>query len=326
MNKNSWFFYGKKLLMFGLSILALSFLVFYMSRLSPGDPLVSYYGDRVEKMSVEEKAQTIERLGLDDPIYIQYGIWIKNAIQGDFGLSYKYKTNVTEVIEERIGNTIWLGGISFLCTFVLALLLGMFCATRENTLMDRVICKLGTVSSCVPPFFLALLLILIFSVQLEILPTGGAYAIGESHRLWSRIIHLILPLTTIILTHIWYYAYMVRNKLLDEMGQDYVLLAKAKGLSPAKMMWGHCLKNSLPAYISLMMISVPHMVGGTYIVEMVFSYPGLGTLSFESAKYHDYNLLMIVSLLTGTVVILCNGLGKILIEKIDPRTKMTEVL
>lgn len=326
MNKNVWFYYGKKILMFVLSIFVLSFIVFYMSRLSPGDPLVSYYGDRAEKMSAEEKAQTIERLGLDKPIYIQYRIWLKNAIQGDFGISYKYKTNATEVIEERIGNTIWLGGISFVCIFLLALLLGVFCAFRENTIMDRIICKLGTVSSCVPTFFLALILILLFSVHLGMFPSGGAYAIGKSHSLLSRINHLILPLTTMILTHIWYYAYIIRNKLLQEMRQDYVLLAKAKGLLPSNIMWKHCLRNILPTYIMLMVISIPHIIGGTYIVEMVFSYPGLGTLSFESAKYHDYNLLMIVCLLTGISVILCNTIGKILIEKVDPRMKMTEGL
>lgn len=326
MNKNVWFYYGKKLLMFILSIFVLSFIVFYMSRLSPGDPLVAYYGDRAEKMSAIEKAQIIERLGLGEPIYMQYGIWIKHAIQGDFGISYKYKTNVIEVIEERISNTIWLGGISFLCTFLLALLLGIFCAFRENTIMDRVICRLGTVSSCVPTFFLALMLILIFSVNLGMFPSGGAYAIGKSDSLMSRINHLVLPLTTMVLAHVWYYAYIIRNKLLQEISQNYVLLAKAKGLLPSKIMWGHCLKNILPTYISLMVISIPHIVGGTYIVEMVFSYPGLGTLSFESAKYHDYNLLMVICLLTGIIVILFNAIGKILIEKIDPRIKITEVL
>lgn len=326
MNKNGWLYYVKKLLTFVLSVFVLSVIVFYMSRLSPGDPLVSYYGDRAEKMSAEEKALTLERLGLDEPILVQYVVWLKNAMSGDFGISYKYKKDASEVIEARLENTIWLGGVSFVCTFILALILGVFCALRENSLMDRIICKVGIISSCIPSFWLALILILLFSVNWGLFPSGGAYSIGESDSLSSRIFHLILPVTSMIFTHFWYYTYIIRNKLLLEKRQDYVLLAKSKGFTPLYIMWKHCLKSILPTYLTLMAISVPHIIGGTYIIEMVFSYPGLGTLSFESAKYHDYNLLMIVCLLTGIVVIFFNMIAKIMSEKIDPRMKDTEVL
>lgn len=324
MKLNVWLYTGKKILMFVLSIFILSLIVFYMARLSPGDPLVSYYGDRAEKMSTEEKARTIERLGLEQPIYKQYGIWFKNAIQGEFGQSYKYKEDVMQVIKKRAENTIWLGGVSFLLIFLFALVLGSFCALRENSILDRIMCKLGTILSCIPSFWMALLLILIFSVNWGIFPSSGAYDIGKSNSFTSRVSHLILPLTVLVVSHVWYYAYMIRNKCLEEIRQDYILLAKASGLSSYEVMWKHCLKNIMPTYISAMTISVPHILGGTYIVEMVFSYPGLGTLSFESAKYHDYNLLMILCLITGIVVIFFNIIGQIVSEKIDPRIKVTE--
>lgn len=324
MKLNVWLYTGKKILMFVLSIFILSLIVFYMARLSPGDPLVSYYGDRAEKMSTEEKARTIERLGLEQPIYKQYGIWFKNAIQGEFGQSYKYKEDVMQVIKKRAENTIWLGGVSFLLIFLFALVLGSFCALRENSILDRIMCKLGTILSCIPSFWMALLLILIFSVNWGIFPSSGAYDIGKSNSFTSRVSHLILPLTVLVVSHVWYYAYMIRNKCLEEIRQDYILLAKANGLSSYEVMWKHCLKNIMPTYISAMTISVPHILGGTYIVEMVFSYPGLGTLSFESAKYHDYNLLMILCLITGIVVIFFNIIGQIVSEKIDPRIKVTE--
>lgn len=118
--------------------------------------------------------------------------------------------------------------------------------------------------------------------------------------------HLILPLTVVVLGHLWYYAYMIRNRILEEVRADYVLLARAKGLTKWGVLFRHCLRNVMPSYLSLMAISVPHILGGTYIVEMVFSYPGLGTLTYESARYHDYNLLMLLCMLTGIVVILCN--------------------
>ena len=132
-SRNRVLYYGKKAAAFLASVLLLSVLVFYISRLAPGDPLVSYYGDRVEKMTPEERAWAEEKLGLKDPISVQYIRWAGNALQGDFGISYKYKMDVMRVIEGRIGNTLVLGGIGFLLIFTLALLLGIFCAWKEDT-------------------------------------------------------------------------------------------------------------------------------------------------------------------------------------------------
>lgn len=324
--KNRILYYGKKLLIFLVSVFILSVAVFYISRLAPGDPLVSYYGDRVEKMSVEERTWAEEKLGLDEPIYVQYIRWVQDALHGDFGISYKYKTPVTEVIGDRIGNTLLLGGIGFVLTFVLALLLGILCAWHEDKWLDRLVCKVGTITSCIPEFWLSLLLILIFAISLQWLPSSGAYSIGKSDDILDRAVHLVLPLTVVVLTHLWYYAYMIRNKILDEVRADYVLLAKAKGLGKKDVMFRHCLRNTIPTYLSIMAISVPHILGGTYIIETVFSYPGIGTLSYESARWHDYNLLMLLCLISGVLVILCNIIAQIINEHIDPRIKADEAL
>lgn len=165
MKKNKVWYVTKKLLIFLVSLLLLSVITFYISRLAPGDPLVSYYGDRVEKMSTQERAWAEEKLGLHDPITVQYIRWLGNALHGDFGISYKYKTDVLEVITGRIGNTLILGGVGFVLIFVLALLLGVWCAWYEDRLPDRIVCRIGTVTSCIPEFWMSLLLILIFSEQ-----------------------------------------------------------------------------------------------------------------------------------------------------------------
>ena len=326
MKRNPFVYYGKKALVFLLSVFILSVAVFYISRLAPGDPLMSYYGERVEKMSVEEKEAAREKLGLNDPIHIQYIRWVENAAKGDFGISFKYKQDVMEVIGQRIGFTLILGGIGFVLTFVGALLLGVLCAWYEDKWVDRVLCKGGTLLSCIPEFWLSLVLILVFAVTLHWLPSSGAYDIGYKDDVLNRIEHLILPLIIVVLQHLWYYAYMIRNKLLEETRADYVLLGKSKGLSKKEIMFKHCLRNILPSYISIMAISVPHVVGGTYIVETVFSYPGIGALSYESARYHDYNLLMVLCMMTGILVIFCNLIGQIINEKIDPRIKANEVV
>lgn len=321
MRKNPWIYYGKKLFIFVVSIFLLSVSVFYIARLAPGDPLVSYYGDRAEKMTAGERAWAEEKLGLHESITVQYGKWLGRAVRGDFGISYKYKMDALEVIEGRVGNTLLLGGVGFVLIFVLALLLGIWCAWNEERLIDRAICKIGTVTSCIPEFWLSLVLILIFAVELKVLPSSGAYTIGKENDLGDRILHLILPMTVVVLGHLWYYAYLIRNKLLEEVRTDYVLLAKSKGVTGKSVMFRHCVRNIIPTYLSIMAISVPHILGGTYIIETVFSYPGIGTLSYESARYQDYNLLMVICLLSGALVILCNMIAQTINERIDPRMK-----
>lgn len=324
IRRNPFLYYVKKALVLLISVFILSAAVFYISRLAPGDPLMSYYGDRTEKMSAQEKEAAREKLGLNEPIHVQYVRWLEKAARGDFGISYKYKQDVMEVIRERIGNTLLLGGLGFLLIFLGALGLGLLCAWYEDRWPDRLLCKGGTALSCIPEFWLSLVLILIFSVTLHVLPSSGAYAVGRRNDIGSRAAHLILPLTVVVLEHLWYYAYMIRNKLLEETRADYVLLGKAKGLSKRQILLSHCLRNVLPSYISLMAISVPHVLGGTYIVETVFSYPGIGTLSYESARYHDNNMLMVLCMLTGVLVIFCSLLGQVINERIDPRIQAGE--
>lgn len=315
------FYYGQKLLTFIISIFILSAAVFYIARLAPGDPLVSYYGDRVEKMSTEEREWAEEKLGLNEPIHIQYIRWLENAIKGNFGISFKYKMDVLKVIGGRLPNTLILGGISFVLIFLFAPVLGIFCVWHEDKWPDKVICKVGTVLSCIPEFWMSLVLILIFAVNLGWLPSSGAHSMGKEANILDQLVHLILPMTVAVTSHLWYYAYMIRNKLMEEVRAGYVLLAKSKGLSKKGILFKHCLRNVVPTYLSMMAISVPHILGGTYIIETVFSYSGIGTLSYESARYQDYNLLMVLCIFTGILVILSNLLAQIINERIDPQMR-----
>lgn len=316
---------GKRLLGFVGAMFLLSVIVFYFARLAPGDPLQSFYGDAVESMTVEEQDAARIRLGLDGPIHVQYVRWLQNAFQGDFGLSLKYKTPAMSVVEPLISNTLILGGTAYILVFLLAILLAVFCARFEDTWIDRVICKVGTAAYYIPPFWLGVVLVLVFSINLHILPSSGAYDIGKANDIGNRIRHMILPLIVMILSHLWYYAYMIRNKLLDEVRKDYVLLARMKGIRKNQILWFHCLRNVAPTIVSIMAISIPHVLSGTYIAEAVFNYPGLGALSVESAKYHDYNLLMLLVLITGVLVITSSIIAQFVNEAIDPRMKGAEV-
>ena len=316
--KNKWLsVLFKKIAAFFISILALSAIVFFLSRITPIDPLQSYYGERVEKMSEEQKDSARERLGLNDPIPVQYVRWLKLALSGDFGISYKYKQDVTIVIKERIQNTLVLGLLSYVILFIGALLLGFLCAWNENKLADRLIVRLGTITSCIPEFWMALILIFVFSVLLGWLPASGAYSIGGGSLL-DRLRHLVLPLIATVAGHLWYFAYMVRNMLCEETRSEYIVLARAKGTKDSTILFCHCLKNVLPAYISLMAVSVAHILGGTYLVEAVFGYPGIGMLTYESAKTSDYNMLMVLCLLTGVVMIAANTIAELVNARLNP--------
>ena len=292
--KNKWLsVLFKKIAAFFISIWVLSAIVFFLSRITPIDPLQSYYGERVEKMSEEQKDSARERLGLNDPIPVQYVRWLKLALSGDFGISYKYKQDVTIVIKERIQNTLVLGVLSYVILFIGALLLGLLCAWNENKLADRLIVRLGW------------------------LPASGAYSIGGGSLL-DRLRHLVLPLIASVAGHLWYFAYMVRNMLCEETRSEYIVLARAKGTKDSTILFRHCLKNVLPAYISLMAVSVAHILGGTYLVEAVFGYPGIGMLTYESAKTSDYNMLMVLCLLTGVVMIAANTIAELVNARLNP--------
>ena len=230
------------------------------------------------------------------------------------------------VISPLIGNTLLLGIIAYVLVFALATILAVLCVLYEDRIIDRFICKLGTVFYYIPGFWLGVVLVLIFSVNLGWLPSSGAYDVGKNLDVGNRIQHLILPLFVMIASHLWYYAYMIRNKLLDEVRKDYVLLAKSKGCNRREIVWKHCLRNVAPTIVSIMAISIPHVTGGTVVVESVFNYPGIGNLAVESAKYHDYNLLMLDVLITGFVVFLGSFAAQTINEIIDPRMREMETI
>lgn len=303
-----------------LSLIALSLIVFIVSRIAPGNPLRAYYGEAVERMSPQQLEAASERLGLNDSIITQFINWAQNALHGDFGISFQYKQPVTQVISQVFGNTVALTAISFAVILIAAILLAIFCVNHEGRLADKIICKIGVATNSVPEFFVALLMVLIFSVTLNWLPHSGAISLGGGG-LADRAEHLILPVLAIVISHLWYCTYLIRNKLSDEVSKEYVLLCKVKGLSKRQIIYKHCLKNIMPAVTSIMVIFLPHLLGGAYVVEIVFSYPGMGKLGVESAQYHDYNMLMLVTLITGTIVIVANIIAQVINEKLAPEIK-----
>lgn len=316
----------KRIVLLIAAMLLLSAAVFGLARLAPGDPLQSFYGDRLDSMPEAEIEAARARLGLDSNLAVQYVRWLGNAVRGRFGISFKYKQPVANLIPPLLGNTLILGVTAYAAVFMLATLLAVACVLHEERFIDRFLCRAGTILYYTPGFWLGVVLVLVFAVNLGWLPSSGAYDVGRKGSLINRIRHLVLPLTVMVASHLWYYAYMIRNKLLDEVRRDYVLLAKSKGCTRREIVWKHCLRNVAPAIVSIMAISIPHVTGGTVVVEAVFHYPGIGNLAVEAAKYHDYNLLMVVVLITGFAVFAGSFIAQTVNEEIDPRMKGTETI
>ncbi|MDO4518303.1 MAG: ABC transporter permease, partial [Bacillota bacterium] len=279
---NALNYIGRKVLQLATSMFALSIIVFLVSRIAPGDPMRAYYGDALERMSTMQVEAARTRLGLDDSMMVQYLRWLGNVLHGDFGISYQYKQPAINVIEQVYGNTLALAGFAFTFIFLLGLLLAIFCIRHEGDKVDRTICRIGVATSSVPEFFAALVMVLVFAVYLGVLPHSGAITVGGGG-LADRLLHLVLPVATIVITHLWYCAYLMRNRLSDEVSKEYVLLCKAKGLTERQIIYKHCMKNIMPSVVSIMAIFLPHLLGGAYIIEVVFSYPGLGKLGLDSA-------------------------------------------
>lgn len=303
-----------------MSLLVLCILTFVISRVAPGDPLRAYYGDALERMNPEQIANAEEKLGLNDSILTQFIRWVGQLFHGDMGISYQYKQPVVDVIGQVGFNTFLLTAVSFIVIFILGLLAAVLCVEHEDGAIDRMIRRVGVAFGSVPEFFMAILLLVILSAKLGWLPMSGAFSIGGGGAA-DRAIHLVLPVLALVLTHFWYCGFLMRARLSEEVSKDYVLLCKGKGLTENQVIWRHCIKNIMPSALSIMAIFLPHLLGGAYVVEMVFSYPGLGKLGMESAQYHDYNLLMIIVLITGTVVILANMIAQSISEGLDPRIK-----
>lgn len=310
---------------FFIFLFLLSIIVFWLARLAPGDPLMAYYGETAERMNEPQRILAMERLSLNKPAHIQYLTWLGNALSGDFGLSHQYKQDVLVIIKKMLPNTFLLGGISYILTFSSAILLGIFCAFNEGSAVDKAIYRIGMATSVIPSFFISLIAILVFSINLKIFPTSGAYSLnggGPADRLY----HLALPAMVMAFSHLWYYAYIIRNRMIEELQKDYVLLLRVKRLSNARILFCHCLRNALPMLITIMSLSIPHIIMGTYVIETVFNYPGIGSLIFESARFKDFNMLSILTLMTGLITISSNTIGQALSELLDPRMRHAAIV
>ena len=307
----------------GLPVLfIITIFAFAIINMAHGDPAVAMFGNQLEKMREQDQERIRENLGLDQPLPIRYGKWLTGVFQGELGRSYIDGRPVADLITERLWSTAFLSGAALVTTALVAVVAGVLSALKPHSTFDHITTVLSLVFYSIPSFWLSMLFILIFAVYFGVLPSSGISSIGRETDITDRLRHLLLPVLVLSLSHAGPYIRLVRSSMVETLAQDYMITARAKGLSQFNIYFHHALRNALIPFITYLGLSFASLIGGAYLVETVFAYPGLGQLTVYAAATRDYPVLMASVLLTGAFVVVGNMVADILCAWIDPRMKL----
>ncbi|HLB80943.1 MAG TPA: ABC transporter permease [Dongiaceae bacterium] len=300
-----------------LVLLLMSYVIYGLIGLMPGDP--------IDLMIASDPALTpadAVRLkavyGLDRPLHERYAAWIGAAFEGDFGYSRLHARPVLEVLWPRLGNTALLMGTSFVLALALALPAGVFAALRPHSPADHLVNLAAFAGISMPPFWLAILLIILFAVVLGVLPAGGTATVGDGGFI-DRARHLALPVATLTLVSAGALVRYVRAAMLEALRQDYVRTARAKGVGPARLVIGHALRNAMIPVVTILALDFGGLFSGALVTETMFAYLGMGKTIFDAIMGNDYNLALVGLLFATAVVLLSNLAADLAYAWLDPR-------
>lgn len=298
---------------------------FFAVQFAPGDPLSRYYSPELDPASMERvRAQ----LGLDRPAYVQYGKWLWSFVRGDFGVSLAEHRPVSAVLRETIPRTLRLTVLAFVVQVLIGVGLGMSAAAKRNKTLDKLVSLAALILYALPAFYLAYLLIALFSLRLDLLPTSGIASINEGGDSFWRIVadhaaHLVLPVTVLGVASAAGLVRYTRGSVIDVIGEDYIRTARAKGLGEGPVLWRHAFRNALPPILTVVGLSVPFLLGGAVVVEKVFAWPGMGALLVDSIFARDYPVVLAVNFVGACMVLAGNFLADLSNSLADPRVKLT---
>lgn len=303
-------------------LLAMSFVVYLLIGLMPGDPIdIMISGN--PHMTSEDAARLRALYGLDRPIVERYLAWLAAALHGDLGFSRTFQRPVLDVLLPRLGNTAVLMGASFILSVAIALPLGVFAALRPYSRVDYLINLFCFAGISVPVFWLALVLILLFSVKLGILPAGGLGS-AEADGAGDLLRHLALPVATLTLANIGGYARYMRASMIETLRADFIRTARAKGASPARVVIGHALRNAIVPVVTIVALSFGALFSGALVTETMFAYPGMGRLIYDSIMGNDFNLALVGLLLATLTTLVANLVADLAYAWLDPRVALGE--
>ena len=313
---------GKILIRFISLILAVLLLTFGLMEVSPIDPVETYIGS-IKRISTEQRQTVRERWGVDKPLSTKILNWTKNAIKGDFGYSVTFEKDVSEVIRQALSNSLLLILTAWILSFVFGVLLGVWAAIRQNRLADRVIKTIAYLFSSIPSFWFGILLLLIFSVKLKWCPIGYSSPIGKAEQVLfsEKLYHMILPALTLSIMEISTICLYAREKLIEVLDSDYALYEYARGKSVIEVIKEHGIRNILLPVVTLQFGSINEIIGGTLLIESIFSYNGIGRITIKAGLRGDLPLILAITIVTATIVFVGNLIANMLYPLIDPRIK-----
>jgi peptide/nickel transport system permease protein len=305
----------------------LSVFLFGVVRLMPGGPLAQ--AERNPNVTPEQLAALRVRLGLDQPLPVQYVKWIKAfVLEGDWGYSIKFRRPVAEMIWERVPATLILFGMGFFVMLLFAIPIGVYSALKPYSVFDNIITTFSFAGQSVPVYWLGLVLIVIFYLNVQspfgagpLFPAGGMYTIGREGDLLDLLWHLALPIVAMSFSWIAWYSRFLRSSMRDTLNEDYIRTARAKGLSLRTVHFRHALRNALLPLVTLIALDLPTVFGGAVFIETIFAWPGMGRLFWDAAKGRDYPILLAVMMIYAALTLLFNLIADIVYGFLDPRIR-----
>ncbi|MGG4146401.1 oligopeptide ABC transporter permease [Paenibacillus algorifonticola] len=301
----------------------LSILVFLLAKAMPGDALTGLVDPSLDPAALEAQR---ERLGLNDPWHVQYWNWMIHALQGDFGQSFRFKMPVSELIGQRIFNTIWLSVATLILTYLIAIPLGITSGRYNDTWADRLITGYTYLGFAAPLFIFGLVMLWLFGFHFDWFPTGGSVKPGVEPGtvayVFSKIYHLLLPALSMALITTVTTVQLLRSEIIDTKQRDFILTARAKGASESRVYNRHILRNSLLPIAAFFGYEITGLIGGTVFIESIFSYPGMGQLFLSSISLRDFSVVTALVLLYGLASILGALISDMILSIVDPRIRI----
>lgn len=295
-----------------------SVVTFALIHSAPGGPIILAQAD-VSPRDIEALKRTLE---LTDPLPVRYVKWLGRVVRGDFGRSFTQGVPVTDLMLERLPNTLLLSGVSLLLAVVIAIPLGVLSAAHRYGLVDHLVTFFAFLGMSIPGFWLGIVLIIVFAVQLHWLPSGGMYTLGAPFSVGDRLRYLVLPSIVLAAFVVGQLLRYTRSGMISALSDDYVRTARAKGLPERTVLFGHALRNALIPVVTVLGLQIPRLVGGAAVTESVFAWPGMGRLAVDAAFQRDYPLIMGVTMLVSAVVVLSNLAVDLLYTYLDPRVRL----
>jgi len=300
-------------------LLAISVAAFAIIKAQPGGPLAQYEGN--PDFTEADRLRLEHAFGLDQPLPLQYLTWLAAFVRLDWGYSFSSHQPVLALIGERLPNTLYLMGTVFLVVVLFAIPIGVTTAVRQYSWFDHIVTGVTFTFLSTPTFWLGLLLIIVFGLELRWLPLGGMQTIGAPFDLGDRLRHLILPVATIALVQMGSHVRFLRASMLETIGQDYMRTARAKGLQERIVVLRHALKNAAIPLVTVVALDLPELFVGALVTEQIFGWPGMGRLFWDAATRGDYPILQGILAVSSALIVLGNLLADVMYGYLDPRIR-----